>query len=259
MHWVTREVIYHSVTVHTLPQVWQSEAGSDFRVETLVGSYHFTHKSRGRRERALLTWGVSGRGFQPTSFVWNTLGAFEQKLATVRAGLRSNINLLVIIRQMVSSLLHPVCTTQSCCTKDEYSVALEFLGWACEWGKMVSCFVETLLCSPQRYSLRGNDFPSPVRLRHHFVSVWDNCSNVSKRRGKLWIWLWKGKGEGTHFWQAEPWYLGRRYLSPFFLIFHGSSTWQHISDLSGICGLNTPNFVFYIGSQYIWMKNSSII
>lgn len=44
-----------------------------------------------------------------------------------------------------------------------------------------------------------------------------------------------------------------------FLIFHGSSTWQHISDLRDICGLNTPNFVFYMGSQYIWMKNLSNI
>lgn len=51
----------------------------------------------------------------------------------------------------------------------------------------------------------------------------------------------------------------KKVLITFFLIFHGSSTWQHISDLSGICGLNTPNFVFYISSQYIWMKNSSII
>lgn len=134
-----------------------------------------------------------GGAFSPLTLSEICWWGFWAKTGYCQAGLRSNINLLVIIRQMVSSLLHPICTTQSCCTKDKYSVAPEFLGWACEWGKMVSCFVETLLCSPQRYSLQGNDFPSPVRLRHHFVSIWDNCSNVSKRRGKLWIWLWKGK------------------------------------------------------------------
>jgi len=46
-------------------------------------------------------------------------GAVKQKLATLRAGMRKNINLLVIIRQMVSSLLRPICTAQSCCAKDK--------------------------------------------------------------------------------------------------------------------------------------------
>lgn len=52
-------------------------------------------------------------------------GAVEKKLATLRAGIRNDINLVVIIRQMVSSLLHPICTTQSWCDKDKYSVAQE--------------------------------------------------------------------------------------------------------------------------------------
>lgn len=130
------------------------------------------------------------RAFSPPICLKYASGALEHKLATLRAGMRNNISLVVIIRQMVSSLLHPICTIQSCCAKDEYSVAQELPGRACKWGKMVSCFVETLLCSLQKYSFQGNDFLSPVRLKHR---VWDNFSNVSKRRRKLWIWLRKGE------------------------------------------------------------------
>lgn len=43
-----------------------------------------------------------------------------------------------------------------------------------------------------------------------------------------------------------------------FLIFHGS-TWQPASDLSDICGLNRQNSVFYMCSQYVWMKYLSNI
>lgn len=186
---------FNSVEVHALHQVWRTiGASSDFPVaETLAGSYHCAWP-RGRGGRTLRRRGVPRRGPSARLLCLKyASGAVEQKLATLRAGVRNDINLLVIIRQMVSSLLHPICITQSCCAKGKYSVAQELPGWACEWGNMVSCFVETLLCSPQKYSPQGNDFPSPVRLKHHTLSIWDNFGNVGKRRGKLWIWLWKGK------------------------------------------------------------------
>lgn len=44
-----------------------------------------------------------------------------------------------------------------------------------------------------------------------------------------------------------------------FFIFHNLSWWQHTSDLSDICGLNRQNFLFYVGSQYVWMKYLSNI
>lgn len=150
-------------------------------------------EERGQRRENLDVRSAGEEAFSPLTLSDICYWSCWAKLATLRDGMRNNINLLVIIRQMVSSLLHPICTTQSCCAKDEFSVAWELPGWACEWGKMVSGFAETLLCSPQKYSFRGNDFPSPVRLRRHIVSIWNNFGNVRKRRGKLWVWLWRGE------------------------------------------------------------------
>lgn len=112
---------FNSVEVHTLHQVWGTiGASSDFPVaETLVGSYHFAWQ-RGRGGRTLQRWGVPRRGLSAHLLCLKyASGAVEQKLATLRAGMRNDINLLVIIRQMVSSLLHPICITQSCCAKDK--------------------------------------------------------------------------------------------------------------------------------------------
>lgn len=42
------------------------------------------------------------------------------------------------------------------------------------------------------------------------------------------------------------------------LNFYGTSTWQHISDLSDICGCKSTKFYFFfflIRSQYIQMKD----
>lgn len=48
----------------------------------------------------------------------------------------------------------------------------------------------------------------------------------------------------------------KKVLSTFwvFLIIRGGSTLQHTSDLSDIFGLNRQNFLFYMCSQYVWMK-----